>query len=203
MNKKSFILHIDSLDILDEMTSEQAGNLIKAIHYYQKNLIEPEMDLVTKMSFIPFRNQFKREHDAYEKKCEKNKLNGQKGGRPPAKKPILSEPKPTKLTKPTKTQKKPIIPTYAEFSEYAKTKSKNIDEELLVNKYDSWIENDWRDGNDKKINSWKSKLLNTLKYLKNEKFTGKTKSFSSSKQAGTYSRSKAIDEAEALFNKPN
>ncbi len=36
MNKrKSFIIHIDSLNILDELTDDQAGRLFKAIRSYQ------------------------------------------------------------------------------------------------------------------------------------------------------------------------
>jgi hypothetical protein len=33
-------------------------------------------------------------------------------------------------------------------------------------KYDSWIANDWKNGNDKQIKNWKSSLLNTLPYIK-------------------------------------
>ena len=39
-----------------------------------------------------------------------------------------------------------------------------IDELRL--KYASWVANDWRDGNDNPIKNWKTKLLNTIKFLK-------------------------------------
>lgn len=32
-------------------------------------------------------------------------------------------------------------------------------------KYDSWVVNGWKDGNGKPIKNWKSKALNTLKYI--------------------------------------
>jgi hypothetical protein len=79
--KKSFILHLDSLEILNELTDEQAGKLLKACYDYNIG-IEPELDTLTRMIFIPFRNQFNRDLEKYQDTCEKNKLNGSKGGRP-------------------------------------------------------------------------------------------------------------------------
>jgi hypothetical protein len=78
--KKSFILHRDSLDILDELTDEQSGKLFKAIKDFQ-NGVEPELDSVLKMVFVPFRNQFLRDDKNYENRCEVNRANGSKGGK--------------------------------------------------------------------------------------------------------------------------
>lgn len=61
------------------------------------------------------------------------------------------------------------IPTWVEFKEYAFSKKSLIDTQALKLKYDSWVENDWRDGNDNRIKNWKSKLLNTLPYLPEKK----------------------------------
>ena len=58
------------------------------------------------------------------------------------------------------------IPAYEEFSEYALSKKHNIDQSSLKLKYQSWIESGWKDGNDNPIKNWKSKLLNTIPYLK-------------------------------------
>lgn len=58
------------------------------------------------------------------------------------------------------------IPEYSEFLAYALTQSPNIDKEHLRLKYNSWVVNDWKDGNDKKIVNWKSKLNNTLPHIK-------------------------------------
>ena len=33
-------------------------------------------------------------------------------------------------------------------------------------KYDSWVENNWKDGNGNKIKNWKTKLRNTWPHLK-------------------------------------
>ena len=78
--KKSFLLHIDSLDILDDLTDEQAGLLFKAIKKYKKE--EPvELDQIVKMVFLPFKNQFDRDNEKYLKTCEKRAIAGSKGGK--------------------------------------------------------------------------------------------------------------------------
>ena len=83
--KKSFIVHIDSLSILSEMNDEQAGRLLKAIAAYQRKE-DYEMDMVTKMAFIPFKNQFLRDEQKYDSIVLRNRNNGSKSeGRPPIK----------------------------------------------------------------------------------------------------------------------
>jgi hypothetical protein len=69
--------------------------------------------------------------------------------------------------KETKVKKKEIfIPEFQEFKNYALEKKPEIDIEVLKLKYDAWVENGWKDGNNKVIKNWKSKLLNTIPYLK-------------------------------------
>ena len=57
------------------------------------------------------------------------------------------------------------IPAFHDFLAYAKEKEPSICERGLKLKYDSWIENDWKDGNNSKILNWKVKLLNTITFL--------------------------------------
>lgn len=57
------------------------------------------------------------------------------------------------------------VPTFEEFKSYALTKSNDISQEHLKYKYESWVENGWKDGNNNKIKNWKSKLLNTIPHL--------------------------------------
>ncbi len=78
--KKSFLLHIDSLDILDDLTNGQAGVLFKAIKAYQHNEDFP-LDSVVKIAFSPFKNQFFRDDEKYVITCEKRALAGSKGGK--------------------------------------------------------------------------------------------------------------------------
>jgi hypothetical protein len=58
------------------------------------------------------------------------------------------------------------IPEFEEFKEYALRSNPSIDILGLELKYKAWIENNWRDGNGKKIINWKSKLLNTMPFIK-------------------------------------
>ena len=79
--KKSFLVHIDSLNVLDELTDEQAGKLFKAIKDYQ-NGVDINLDFGMKMAFLPFKNQFIRDSEKYKVQCEINSKNGKLGGRP-------------------------------------------------------------------------------------------------------------------------
>lgn len=84
-NKKSFILHIDSLNVLDDLTDEQCGELLRAFKAYHSS---EQLDLspIVKIAFSPFKNQFQRDLEKYEKICERNRINGLQGGRPESKK---------------------------------------------------------------------------------------------------------------------
>ena len=63
-------------------------------------------------------------------------------------------------------KKRKDIPAFSDFLAHAKDKKNNVLEESVKAKYDSWIENDWKNGNDKPIKNWKSTLTNTVQYLK-------------------------------------
>ena len=78
--KKSFLLHIDSLDILDDLTNGQAGVLFKAIKAYQHDEDFP-LDSIVKVAFSPFKNQFLRDDEKYIKTCERRAIAGSKGGK--------------------------------------------------------------------------------------------------------------------------
>jgi len=80
-DRKSFILHKDSLSVLDDLSDEQAGRLFKAIRAHQCG-IDIEADAITKIALSPFKSQFDRDDEKYERKVNSNKINGMKGGRP-------------------------------------------------------------------------------------------------------------------------
>jgi len=79
--KKSFILHIDSLEVLNELSKEQIAELFIAIKDYNKG-VEPILTGLMKAIFVPFKNQFDRDNEKYKNIAERNKYNGSKGGRP-------------------------------------------------------------------------------------------------------------------------
>jgi hypothetical protein len=71
--RKSFILHHDSLNVLDDLTNDQAGLLFKAIKSYHLG-DALDLDTLTNIAMSPFKNQFERDAEKYQKLCEKNRL---------------------------------------------------------------------------------------------------------------------------------
>lgn len=57
------------------------------------------------------------------------------------------------------------IPAFSDFLAYAVEEKPMINQDLVKNKYESWIMNGWKDGNNKSINNWKLKLKNTIPYI--------------------------------------
>lgn len=81
-NRKSFILHFDSLDVIEELTDEQAWKLFKKMKsYHNGNTYDPKDKLID-ILFIQFKNQFDRDLKKYENICDRNKRNGLKWWRP-------------------------------------------------------------------------------------------------------------------------
>lgn len=76
MSKGSFIMHLDSLSVLDELTDEQAGKLFKAIKKYQAGECIGEQEFWLKIAFLVFKNQFDRDADKYEKFTDKQSERG-------------------------------------------------------------------------------------------------------------------------------
>ena len=63
------------------------------------------------------------------------------------------------------------VPPFDEFLEYAIEKKPKVCPIELKLKYEAWKENGWKDGHDKTINKWRSKLLQTLPYIKDKSFS--------------------------------
>jgi hypothetical protein len=146
-DKKSFILHIDSLSILDELTMEQKGVLFDAIYNYQKGN-EVSLDFAMRMAFLPFKNQFARDDEKYNTFREKQAGNGKKGGRKPKKpKPLDANPKNPSLL--SETQKSLNVSVSVSDSVSVNTNSNEFDlEKKKKEKKDSfknWDEERFRD----------------------------------------------------------
>lgn len=104
--KKSFLLYFDLCEVFNELTDEQAGQLIKEIINYSNSLTQTNppkpigLSGLLRALFSPFKNHIDRDFQAYLKKSEVNKENGKLGGRPAQKdvndKPNLTQPNPEK-----------------------------------------------------------------------------------------------------------
>ncbi len=101
MSKNSFILHLDSLEILDELSGDQCKELLIAMRGYNSGK-EVKLSGLMKALFVSFKNQFDRDNEKYLKICDRNKGNGAKGGRP--------KKNPTEPKKPTGIFKNPTEP---------------------------------------------------------------------------------------------
>ena len=191
MSSKSFIIHKDSLNVLDEFDGqdqiEVAGKLFLAIANYQRG-IEQELDRETKLVFSAFKQQFERDNQKYEKACLRNKENAKKRWDKKT-----EEPKKQVVEK--KLQPKKVYPTFEEFVNYAEeyqaTKKvqngKKLDLETMEQKWSSW--QNWTDGKGNKFKDWKAKIRANIKYWYNEPNNSKPKQISVG-----YSRSKAISQ---------
>lgn len=80
--KKSFLLHRDLKPILDKLTDEQAGKIMKAIFYWHEEKELPELDFALEMVMLPLINQFKRDAKKWNDIRVKRSEAGKKGGRP-------------------------------------------------------------------------------------------------------------------------
>lgn len=76
--RTSFILHLDSLEVLDELSNEDAGVLLKAMRDFNRDE-DPNLSGLMKVIFLPFKNQFIRDEVKYDEKSDKRSEAGRKG----------------------------------------------------------------------------------------------------------------------------
>jgi len=189
--RKSFIIHKDSLVILDEMSNEQAGIFIKSIKFYQEKGYLPELDFGLKMATTPFINQFQRDEDIYKKTCEARKEAGSLGGKQKvanasksyqevanladndSKNKSESENKnenKSEIKNNSDKNKKFIKPNIQEIKDYCLERKNNIDAEHFFNFYEARA---WKDIKNWKacVITWeknKNKFTNNNNYKNNE-----------------------------------
>jgi len=190
--KKSFILYSDLIHTFSYLTNEDAGAVFKWILDYVNEKDPSPLEGLLQAVAEPIKQQLNRDLAKYDKYIDKQKANGAKGGRPRKSKEKPNKPKPL-LNNPSEPKKadnvndnvndtvnvnviekeKKSLPSYEEFRDFAFEKAIGVnislDESLLNLKFSAWIENGWKDGHNNPIKNWKTKLLNTLNYLKTEK----------------------------------
>jgi hypothetical protein len=125
---KFFILHKDSLSILNKLTDEQAGQLFKAIYKYQLNNTLPQDNFIS-IIIDPFLNQFKRDDIKYQNVIERNKINIAKRWNKPNTKNTTRK---TGIPKDTKN-------TDSDSDSDSESKNKN-DQEYIINSNNILIE---------------------------------------------------------------
>ena len=80
--KKSFVLYHDFEATLNELSDEQAGKLLRATFAYSaRGEIVDYGELAVKLTMPAVRAQIDRDNEKYDKVCERNRKNGQLGGR--------------------------------------------------------------------------------------------------------------------------
>ena len=189
--RKSFVIHIDSLDVLDDLNNEQKAQLLDAIRSYHLG-DEIELTGLMRAIFKPFENQFKRDNEKYLSIVQRNKENGKKGGRPKEEEPkeptgfsgLPKEPKKADSdsvsvndndsvnVNVSKKEEKEISafspPSLEDFLNHVYDLEQRLnckfDYAVAKSKFFAWEEDGWRDGNGKQIKNWKSKISHNSKY---------------------------------------
>lgn len=77
--KDSLIIYNSIEEVIECLEPEQVKSLMLAMIAYNKGEEVPELDAVTKMAFIPLRQQIDRDTEKYNDKCEKRANAGRKG----------------------------------------------------------------------------------------------------------------------------
>ena len=78
--KNSFLLYHDQMNIIDKLTDEQAGQLLKAIVKYSSTGELIELDFGVEMAFFGIKNHLDRDNEKYLKIVETRTQLGKKGG---------------------------------------------------------------------------------------------------------------------------
>ena len=81
MAKDSFILYTEQKEVIDKLSDEQAGKLIKAIYEYVETEKMPELDSLLDIVIIPFKQNLDRNKEKYNKISEIRAKAGAKGGK--------------------------------------------------------------------------------------------------------------------------
>ena len=179
-NKKSFVLYTDIIESIRLLDDTKAGELFKHILSYVNDENPTTNDVIINLAFTPIKQSLKRDLIKYDTYINKQSENGKKGGRPKTQKtqPFISKPKKADSVSVSVSDSvsvndnKIYIPTIQEFLNHATTKLayQNKDAQYynhaLTSKYNTWLDDDWKNAHGKKIKNWKNALNNTLPYLK-------------------------------------
>ena len=179
-NKKSFVLYTDIIESIRLLDDTKAGELFKHILSYVNDENPTTNDVIINLAFTPIKQSLKRDLIKYDTYINKQSENGKKGGRPKTQKtqPFISKPKKADSVSVSVSDSVSVndnkihIPTLQEFLNHGNTKLayQNKDAQYynhaLTSKYNTWLDDDWKNAHGKKIKNWRNALNNTLPYLK-------------------------------------
>lgn len=180
--KKSFIAYSDWKNTFDELPNEEAGMLIKHIFAYV-NDENPQTDSVLiKAVFANIKSTLKRDLDRWESQLIQRSNAGKRSAEIRLAK---SNDRSTTVNEVQRNstdsvnvsvsvndsvnEKKINVPTEIDFLNYCKELMKDKYQSYefsLQAKYAAWVSDGWKDGNKAAIKNWKTKIANTIPYLK-------------------------------------
>ena len=74
--KNTFILYLDSFDLILKLNMEQRGHLLTAIFEHERGEQVHELDQIVDVAFTPIMQYLDRNREAYKSKCLVNAENG-------------------------------------------------------------------------------------------------------------------------------
>ncbi len=158
-------------DTCKRLTDEELGRLFRALMHFGATGELPDLAGRECIAFDFIADDIERSREAYERVCEKNRENGNKGGRPPKPNGYSENPKNrTVISETQKTQSKEedeeevkvkvkrfIPPTVDEVRAYCEARGNNVDPQKFVDYYSS---NGWRVGRNP-MRDWKAAVRST------------------------------------------
>jgi len=176
-NKKSFVLYSDSFGLIKQLPDDVAGRLLKHIYAYVNDENPITDELLVNVAFEPIKAQLKRDLVKWEKQTEQRKQAGLKSAEVRKQNATTVNERSISSTvndsvnvsvSVNEISKDTNIPIWDDFKIYALEKEPLVNITALKNKYDAWVVNGWKNGNDKPIKNWKSALLQTLIYIQKD-----------------------------------
>ena len=81
MEKNSFILYHEYAEHFELLSDAELGQLMRAIMSYESDGVLPDLKGMVKMAFSFIKKDLDLSREKYKAKCERNRQNGQQGGR--------------------------------------------------------------------------------------------------------------------------
>ena len=176
--RKGFNFFRSYYDVYNELSNKDKLSFIDALLDRQFLGVKPkDLKSMAKFAYISQTNSIDSQVKGYEDKT-KTRLDGRayiKGKDTPTEPPADGAETPPTVQVEEKEKEQYVVPDKSTFMIYVKNKMEdsgdsqkyeNKGRSYMISTYDSWVLNNWRDGNDKPIKNWKSKALMQLRYIK-------------------------------------